>query len=108
MKRSWLKKNAGTDERQIEQIDYSIGLFVMRLESFIIMTQETINKVSFVVDGIEYIRPCYTNSVYVRQIMQFFEMDARLAPMVVKNNKEKAGLMDSEVDEEYLREYWEK
>lgn len=62
----------------------------------------------FEVDGIEYIHPYYTASVYVRPFMQLFEVDARLAPMSVNNNKPKGGLMDSEVDEEWVKEYWER
>lgn len=61
---------------------------------------------SFEVDGIEYSHPYYTASVCARQIIQILDGDARLCPMVIKNNKPKAGLMDSEVDEEWVEKYW--
>lgn len=64
----------------------------------------------FVVDGIEYNRP-NTNgapqSVYIRYLIQVFDDDQRLAPMRVYDNKPKSGLMDSEVDEDFLKEYWD-
>lgn len=81
----------------------------MHWESFIIMTQETTSYYStFEVDGIEYIHPFNTASVYVRPMMQLFAVDARLSPMKVTDNKPKNGLMDSEVDEEWVKEYWER
>ena len=68
---------------------------------------ETLNIKCFEVDGIHYEHPFYNASVYVRPMFQLFEVDARLAPMHVSNNRPKAGLMDSEIDEEWLKEYWE-
>lgn len=63
----------------------------------------------FIVDDIEYIHPdCIGGgySVYVRPIVQIYNGDQRLAPMHVNGNSPKKGLMDSEVDEDYLKEYW--
>lgn len=64
----------------------------------------------FLVDDILYTRPDNRGgpqSVYIRQMIQIFDGDQRLAPMHVHGNKPKLGLMDSEIDEEYLKEYWE-
>lgn len=62
---------------------------------------------NFEVNGITYVHPLFTSSVYVRPIFQFYEIDERLCAMRVENNTPKAGLMDSEVDEEWLKEYWD-
>jgi hypothetical protein len=63
----------------------------------------------FVVDGIEYNHPhsFFGNyAVCVRPIFQFINDDGRLRSMTVYDNKPKGGLMDSEIDEEFLKEYW--
>lgn len=62
---------------------------------------------SFKVDGILYTHPWHTASVYIRPMIQLLEFDAKLSPMKVIGNSPKAGLMDSEVDEERVRRYWE-
>lgn len=72
------------------------------------MTQETIDL--FEVDGIKYIHPKHSNhdgylSVHIRPMIQLRTDD--YAPfMTVNNNKPKLGLMDSEVDEKFLKENW--
>lgn len=67
---------------------------------------KTLDIKCFEVDGIHYEHPFYNASVYVRPMIQLLEPDVRLVPMCVSNNRPKAGLMDSEVDEEWLKECW--
>lgn len=61
---------------------------------------------AFVVDDIEYVHPYHTASVYVRFMVQIYDGDQRLCPMVVMNNRPKKGLMDSDIDEDYVAGYW--
>lgn len=63
-------------------------------------------NVAFTVDDIEYIHPYLTSSVYVRFMVQIYDGDQRLCPMIVMNNRPKKGLMDSDIDENYVDEYW--
>ena len=66
----------------------------------------------FVLDHIDYVHPDLDYrtpggfSVYVRPMIQIYDQDMRLCPMIVINNKPKAGLMDSEIDEDFLDSYW--
>lgn len=63
----------------------------------------------FVVDDIEYIHPDTSLgrfSVYVRPMIQILNGDQRLCPMTVVNNRPKDGLMDSEIDENFVSYYW--
>jgi len=63
---------------------------------------------NFEVDGITYVHPHdeWNESVYVRPIIQIYDDGARLVKMCVKNNIPKGGLMDSPVDEVFVRGYW--
>lgn len=66
------------------------------------------DEVDLIVDGIRYEHPWYTASVYIRPMIQIYDIDARLCPMVIRNNTPKGGLMESEVDDKYVEEYWER
>lgn len=65
---------------------------------------------AFEVDGITYVHPyevwSQSESVYVRPIFQIYEDGARLVQMRVNDNTPKGGLMDSPIDEAYLKGYW--
>ena len=62
----------------------------------------------FTVDDITYVHPDVGSySVYVRPMIQIYDQDMRLCPMMVRDNKPKGGLMDSEIDEEFLSWYWD-
>ncbi len=71
------------------------------------MTQD---MMIFEVDGIEYHHPHNLDgrqpTVTVRPMIQL-RTDYTSSYMIIFNNKPKGGLMDSDVDEEYLKEYWE-
>lgn len=64
------------------------------------------SRATFEVDGIIYTYPYSNDSVYIRRMFQIYYGDERLSPMRVVGNSPKAGLMDSEVDEQWVRRYW--
>lgn len=73
------------------------------------MIPDMIDNIVFEVDGIEYHHPFNLDgrraSVTVRPIIQF-RPDSVAAVMNVYGNKPKLGLMDSEVNEQWVKEFW--
>lgn len=63
---------------------------------------------AFEIDGINYMHPydAWNDSVYVRPMIQIFDDGARLLPMHVNDNTPKRGLMDSPVDEDFVKCFW--
>lgn len=63
----------------------------------------------FVIDGIKYVHPhalLREPSVFVRSMISILNGEQRLCPMFVDGNTPKQGLMDSEIDEEFVNNYW--